>query len=545
MLGEIICYNEDPNCIDEIYSVSKKFNEELYRYDFVEPCYRTFIIASRRPVEEPPTKLFPPHEIKDANQRFKDIKEEFLNNVRFQTLKSTVLLEEKNQQLKAKISLLKSDVKQLQAIETNRYTTRGLIKTFIGVLAKTSMGKLSKKIIFSGLSLVEEHRIKSIKYALKNRGGRLVITLPIIDWDFRTQRPQHLNAQIATFNNVVIYVKTGLKPSMPVSKTKQKNWPNDSKQHDLKIYEIQLPCKNHHNIYRQVLDEDNLGTVMAHLEGIIEKIKPSSFNILVQFPSWWPLASSLRQKFNGKIIFDCMDDIAGFTNISAEVIDVEKQAIIESDLVLASSKNLFEKCKTLNSNTALVRNAAEFHHFNTATRNGELNHLLGKPIIGYYGAIAEWFDLEIIEYCAKNCRNWNFVLIGSSSNIDTSQIEELSNIHLLGEIPYDRLPGYIAYFDVATIPFKINNLTEATNPVKFYEYLSAGLPVVSTPLPELEEYKDQCWLASDEKDFLEKLRAALQDKNNTNKLNTYYLLGKRNSWEERARTIIQHAPYLG
>lgn len=549
LLSVVICYNEDPNCIDDIMAVSKTFNEELYPFDFAEPCYRTFIIASRHPVKTPPTKSFSPKEMREADQRFKDIKDAFLENIRFQPLKSLGSLRsdwnEKITHFERKVALLESEIKALNDRETNRYTIKGLIKTVIGIVAKTALGQFLRKMLFSKKLVIEQYKIKSIKNALKHHNGRLVITLPIIDWDFRTQRPQHLNAQLASFNNVVVYLKTTLKPATSFSETQQKTWARNNGGKDLKIYEMQLPCKDNHNIYHHVLDGDNLDTVLRHFERIITEIKPSSIHILVQFPSWWPLASLLKEKFSGKIIFDCMDDIKGFSNVSTEVIHVEKEAITKSDLVLASSLDLFKKCKTLNSDTVLVRNAAEYLHFNTPTPNGELDHLLGKPVIGYYGAIAEWFDQDLIKYCAKNNPNWNFVLIGALSNIDPSQFEALSNVHLLGEIPYDKLPGYVAYFDVATIPFKISSLTQATNPVKFYEYLSAGLPVVSTRLPELIEYENHCWLADDKDDFLAGLHAALQNKGNDDKVNQYYHIAKQNSWEERAKTIIQHAPYLG
>ncbi len=145
-------------------------------------------------------------------------------------------------------------------------------------------------------------------------------------------------------------------------------------------------------------------------------------------------------------------------------------------------------------NVHLVRNGTDFELFNQLTPNGILKDING-PIIGYYGAIAEWFDTELIVHCAMEHPDWNFVLIGSTVGCDTSSLEKLKNVHLLGEKPYKELPLYLYHFDVCTIPFKINPLTLATNPVKFYEYLSSGKPVVTVRLPELEPYADLCYLA--------------------------------------------------
>jgi O-antigen biosynthesis protein len=128
----------------------------------------------------------------------------------------------------------------------------------------------------------------------------------------------------------------------------------------------------------------------------------------------------------------------------------------------------------INQNTIQVKNGTEFEHFNQAVKNGKLSYLADKPIIGYYGAISDWFDIDMVEYCATQLPEYNFVMIGSTFGCDISRVETIPNIHFLGEIPYKELPGYYAYFDVCLIPFQIIPLTLATNPVKFYEYLSAG-----------------------------------------------------------------------
>jgi len=131
------------------------------------------------------------------------------------------------------------------------------------------------------------------------------------------------------------------------------------------------------------------------------------------------------------------------------------------------------------------------------------------------------------------------VLIGSTMGADLEPVQGLANVHLLGEKPYAELPGYFAYFDVCTIPFKIVPLTLATNPVKFYEYLSAGKPVVSIDLPELAIYSDDCYLAHNGKEFVAQLEAAMAQKDDPEKIARRIALAKDNSWDARVAALLQ------
>ena len=116
----------------------------------------------------------------------------------------------------------------------------------------------------------------------------------------------------------------------------------------------------------------------------------------------------------------------------------------------------------------------------------------GKPIAGYYGALARWFDYELLRETARLRPDWSFVLIGPDhdGSLARSKLDRLPNVHWLGPRPYLALPGYLHRFDVATIPFAINDITLATSPLKLYEYFAAGRPVISTPMPECAAFAE-------------------------------------------------------
>ena len=136
---------------------------------------------------------------------------------------------------------------------------------------------------------------------------------------------------------------------------------------------------------------------------------------------------------------------------------------------------------------ALIRNAADYEIFSQVPEN-IYHDTQGRRIIGYYGAIAEWFDLDLVEAVAKRHPECCIVMIGANTVNAKSRLGKLPNVIFTGEVPYDTLPHYLYSFDVCMLPFKVVPLTLATNPVKAYEYLSAGKPVVAVDLPEMAQF---------------------------------------------------------
>lgn len=159
------------------------------------------------------------------------------------------------------------------------------------------------------------------------------------------------------------------------------------------------------------------------------------------------------------------------------------------------------------------------------------------PIIGYYGAIADWFDCDILVKLVKEFPKASIVLIGQVDNTEVKEIaEKYRNIILLGEKPYAQLPSYLQFFDVCIIPFKLTSLIKATSPVKIYEYLAAGKPVVTTNMPELEDYKSVIYKTSTPKAFTQAVKQALIEKSNTIK-KTRQEIAKQHTWEMRAQAL--------
>jgi GT2 family glycosyltransferase len=238
----------------------------------------------------------------------------------------------------------------------------------------------------------------------------------------------------------------------------------------------------------------------------------------------------VKEISRNKIVYDCMDEHAGFTTNSIHHHELEQNLCQTADLVITSSENLYQKASKTNQNAILIRNGSDIDHFYDLPICHE--SMIKKPIIGYYGAISDWFDVELIASSARHYPDYSFVLIGHTYGADTSSLEKLPNVYLLGEKNYQELPEYLSCFDVCLIPFKINSLTLATNPVKFYEYISSGKPVVTTALPELLPHQDICYIARDHGEFIKHIQTAL-DESDQAMISKRKAVAMANSWQSR------------
>lgn len=240
------------------------------------------------------------------------------------------------------------------------------------------------------------------------------------------------------------------------------------------------------------------------------------------------------------IIYHCVDEYSAFTGVAAEsLLELESQLLRQSDAVIVSAERLLASKSALNRRTYLVRHGVDYEHFRKAlspeTRIPAEIAALPHPVIGFFGLIADWVDLDLMAEMARRFPNGSLVVLGKSTT-DVSQLQRLPNVHLLGRKPYAALPAYAKGFDVALMPFRINELTLNANPLKVREYLAAGLPVVSTPIPEVEVL-GQCRIAGAADDFEREIREALVDPGPSPERSEQI---RSESWEAKLAEIEQH-----
>jgi len=220
-------------------------------------------------------------------------------------------------------------------------------------------------------------------------------------------------------------------------------------------------------------------------------------------PNSVDVAGSLGER---SIIYYCVDEYSQFTGADRDaVLEMEHRLMQKADLVIVSASRLLETKRAANPNTTLITHGVDVDHFRAAcsaeTAIPEDAAQLAGPVIGFYGLIEDWVDLEVIRHMATARPAWSFLMIGEVKT-DTAAVRHLPNVHFTGRRPYQSLPGYCKKFDIAVLPFVVNELTLAANPLKLREYLAAGLPVVATPLPEVQKLGDLIHAATTPAEFL-------------------------------------------
>ncbi len=226
----------------------------------------------------------------------------------------------------------------------------------------------------------------------------------------------------------------------------------------------------------------------------------------VQVWSFAPDAGYLVGRLHEEcFVYYCVDEFSEFEGYDKPRIQrLERELMRAATVVITTSASLHASKSPFNRRTHLVTHGVDYEHFARAalpeTTVPDDIRLIPKPIFGFYGLIQHWVDVALMAEVARRRPAWSFVLIGEALQ-DVSAYRSLPNLHFLGRRPYASLPGYAKAFDVGLIPFKRNELTRNVNPIKLREYLSAGLPVVSTPLPEVARYADFVYLADGADEF--------------------------------------------
>jgi len=214
-------------------------------------------------------------------------------------------------------------------------------------------------------------------------------------------------------------------------------------------------------------------------------------------------------------VYYCVDEWSMFTYIDGTaMVDAERALLARVDAVFAINHALAEAKRALNPETHVSPHGVDHALFaralDAATEVPADLAALPGPRIGFYGTIQDWVDLELIAELARRRPAWSFVLIGQQL-VDTGALAGLNNVHLLGRKPHAELPAYCKGFDVGLIPYRAIDRMAFVNPIKLREYLSAGVPVVSTPVPEVARHAEWCSIGATADELERAIERALAD----------------------------------
>jgi peptidoglycan/xylan/chitin deacetylase (PgdA/CDA1 family) len=271
---------------------------------------------------------------------------------------------------------------------------------------------------------------------------------------------------------------------------------------------------------------------------LTRKLKMQGFQLWSFLPNAASYAGKLGESL---VVYYCVDDWAKFNYLDGERIAKEEKRLVENaDIVFASANSLVADRRGWNKETHLARHGVDHELFSKAMDPGTPIppdvDALPRPILGFYGTLQDWVDFRLIRYLAERHPEWSIALIGPALT-DLSTLNDLANVHLLGRKAHSELPNYCKAFSVGIIPYVINERLLHVNPLKMREYLSAGLPVVSTPLPELEDYRRYCAIAGTHEEFEEAIQRALREDSPEIRRERSAAMSKE-TWEHAAARIV-------
>lgn len=408
----------------------------------------------------------------------------------------------------------------------------GIIQALKKIFKYIKARHLSKINIFGYLSIKINYKKikKEITNILNKPYDRIIIWQSSFGWNVPLfQRPQHISKNFAKNNCLVLYEVTTVTDKVKTLQKKQDN-----------LYLVNF---NNKSLKKLIFQE-------------LEKINIPKYIQFYSTDSTISLEELKRYIEEGyKIIYEYVDDInpliVGTKELPINIKDkYDYMQKDKEDIFVVVTADEIEKdviAKRGTEKLVFACNGVDYEHFNNTQKDFKYEKSFEeiikqkKPIIGYYGAIASWFDYEIIKELAQKRPDYNIVLFGIKydATFDKSNLDKYTNIYFLGSKDYNELPYYAKYFSVCTIPFLINEITQATSPLKLFEYMALEKPIVTTDMKECRKYKS-VMIAKNSKDFINLIdkAIALNSKDNKEYFETLKKEALENTWEAKAKTII-------
>ena len=291
-------------------------------------------------------------------------------------------------------------------------------------------------------------------------------------------------------------------------------------------------------LYRLLLGL-NESLIRLRIRRVLRKFGVTDYIFINAFNFHYP---TVARKLSPRLkVYYCLDPVAGNFD-GRHGVRSEMTLVRDSDLVICSSRSLYENKRRINPNSYLVPNAADIRHsskaLNPETPVSEILEGIPRPVIGYFGSIEHRFDFRLMYEVASAHPQWSFVLAGPVFADDLMGLERLGNVHFIGRVPYSEMPSVIKGFDVAVIPFRKDDRSAAVFPLKLFEYLGAGKPVVATDFnPDLEEYTEGAVAyCTDAKSFADAISGEMENDNPEHTARRTRLAA-RHTWEKRVEVI--------
>lgn len=359
--------------------------------------------------------------------------------------------------------------------------------------------------------------------SLYNKLPANIVCFSHLRWDFVFQRPQHLLTRFSQSFRVFFIEEPIFDATGPDYYTYHNRGEN---------IQVVVP-----HLTQGKNPAENIVKLKALFDSFMENKQ------LTDYAFWYytPMALEFSRKHLPElIIYDCMDELSAFKFAPEELKTLEKELLKKADIVFTGGQSLYEAKRNQHANMYAFPSSIEKEHFEKARQIRKAANT--KPTLGFYGVIDERFDIELIKYVADNKPGWKIELVGPVVKIDPATLPDNANIEYPGPKNYQELPTIIAQWDIALIPFLLNESTRFISPTKTPEYLAAGLPVISTPIRDVVNPYGKNKLVSigaNGQDFIVAAEQILADKAKEKWLSKVDAFLAQNSWDKTCSNMIR------
>jgi glycosyltransferase involved in cell wall biosynthesis len=305
--------------------------------------------------------------------------------------------------------------------------------------------------------------------------GAPVIWLAALPWSWRAQRPQRLAQAVADAGHPAVYADAFLR-----ARSQPRLWLTEPAP-GVQVVHLRPPgCRD---LFVHPLDSAAADEMAAALTAGLTRPPVA---VVAQHPCWTELALALKRRLPAvPLVYDRIDHHRFLADAPPSIGAAEDALVAACDLVTATSQALADASRALHGRIAIVRNGVDPERFpQTASRSGD------EPCAGFVGALDGRVDVAALEAAATALPKWRFRFAGAVEHPAVAALARLPNVELRGEIAPSKVPGFLAGLDVGLVPYRDTALTRAIDPVKLYEMLACGLPVVASRLPEIERWRE-------------------------------------------------------
>ena len=399
-----------------------------------------------------------------------------------------------------------------------------LIKKTIYYLKKQGIGTTAKLILiylWDIIRMVFFRAVASIVVPCRQGelnkllgGKRVFVFTPSVEWNYLYQRAQQMSCQYAQKpNTAVVFLTTQ---------------------------------RHYDNVLGFSQIKPNVILMNVNQAKILNKLSPKVTQKVACIYNITSGVDCLSSFEPDKIVYEYVDDLH-FIVSKADNFEfyekLHKDFLVRADIAIATATALYNEIEPIATNPLLLPNAGDYEHFAKVVEpNANLAKMLqdSKCVLGYYGALASWFDYQVVKQSAVNHPEWTWLLIGKviGDDLNNSGIKDIPNIICVPSVPYKSLPDYIALCDILTIPFVINETTLATSPVKLFEYMAAGKGIITSDIPECRKYKSVA-IYRNLQEFESLVPEILGKSNDGQFLSLLKKEALENTWSSRTDTVIQ------